>query len=378
MATTPAQPSTTTHPTAQPVTASLATPPAAIHPPAAHPTLTVSAVARRLGIAPATLRTWDRRYNLGPGSHAAGSHRRYTHTDVRRLELMRRLTLEGVAPADAARIALASDAPADVGADGVPSAAHALVPGLGGPRGAPDAGLPATRRDRDRQGQIPPPRTIGRVPVQHGMAISDGAVTVRGLARAAMALDPVAVTEIIELSIQRRGTLITWEALLTPFFVTMGDRIMTTGEGVEVEHLVSHCVCTVFGRIGANLKQTGQGRPVLLAGVAGEQHVLPLFALCAALAERRVPTRMLGACLPAPSLGAAMRRSGPAVVFLWAQLPRVGTPAYLDALPSVRPAPILVLGGPGWDMGGRRLPNNLQRVRCLSEAVDRVVAVAGT
>ena len=39
--------------------------------------LTVAAVARRLGVAPATLRTWDRRYGLGPSSHEAGEHRRY-------------------------------------------------------------------------------------------------------------------------------------------------------------------------------------------------------------------------------------------------------------------------------------------------------------
>ncbi|MGI9196332.1 MAG: MerR family transcriptional regulator, partial [Candidatus Nanopelagicales bacterium] len=38
--------------------------------------LTVAAVARRLGVAPATLRTWDRRYGVGPTEHAAGSHRR--------------------------------------------------------------------------------------------------------------------------------------------------------------------------------------------------------------------------------------------------------------------------------------------------------------
>ena len=30
------------------------------------PALAVAAVARRLGVAPATLRTWDRRYGLGP------------------------------------------------------------------------------------------------------------------------------------------------------------------------------------------------------------------------------------------------------------------------------------------------------------------------
>lgn len=69
--------------------------------------LTVAAVARRLGVAPATLRTWDRRYGLGPSEHSAGAHRRYTNADVARLMTMRRLTLEGVAPSEAARTALA-------------------------------------------------------------------------------------------------------------------------------------------------------------------------------------------------------------------------------------------------------------------------------
>ncbi|MCA1655283.1 MAG: MerR family transcriptional regulator, partial [Pseudonocardiaceae bacterium] len=35
-------------------------------------TLPVAAVARRLGIAPATLRTWDRRYGIGPRVHTTG------------------------------------------------------------------------------------------------------------------------------------------------------------------------------------------------------------------------------------------------------------------------------------------------------------------
>ncbi|MBE1874337.1 MerR family transcriptional regulator [Myceligenerans pegani] len=74
------------------------------------PGLAVAAVAKRLGVAPATLRTWDRRYGLGPSGRTAGSHRRYTPDDVARLLVMRRLTLEGHAPGDAARAAIeASD-----------------------------------------------------------------------------------------------------------------------------------------------------------------------------------------------------------------------------------------------------------------------------
>ena len=69
--------------------------------------LTVAAVARRIGVAPATLRTWDRRYGLGPSSHEAGSHRRYCPADLARLTLMRRLISTGVAPCEAAEQARA-------------------------------------------------------------------------------------------------------------------------------------------------------------------------------------------------------------------------------------------------------------------------------
>ncbi len=64
--------------------------------------LTVAAVARRIGVAPATLRTWDRRYGLGPSEHVEGEHRRYCPKDLAKLTMMRRLIVAGVAPAEAA------------------------------------------------------------------------------------------------------------------------------------------------------------------------------------------------------------------------------------------------------------------------------------
>ena len=68
--------------------------------------LTVAAVARRLGVAPATLRTWDRRYGIGPTNHDTGTHRRYSANDVTRLSAMVRLIVAGVTPKDAAIKAL--------------------------------------------------------------------------------------------------------------------------------------------------------------------------------------------------------------------------------------------------------------------------------
>src|SRR5512144_2431207 len=70
--------------------------------------LTVAAGARRLGVAPSTLRTWDRRYGLGPSPHTAGAHRPYSPSDVTRLVVMRGLVVEGVPPAEAAQIALST------------------------------------------------------------------------------------------------------------------------------------------------------------------------------------------------------------------------------------------------------------------------------
>lgn len=105
------------------------------------PLLAVAAVARRLGVAPATLRTWDRRYGLGPSEHTAGAHRRYTGADVERLMVMRRLTATGVAPADAARVALDAD----------PSAADQLVGASRTPAAVVEAALAAAARPAEAQ-----------------------------------------------------------------------------------------------------------------------------------------------------------------------------------------------------------------------------------
>ncbi len=70
----------------------------------------VGMVARRLGVAPSTLRTWNRRYGIGAQALSPGRHRRYTDEDISRLEHMQKLILRGVSPGDAARAALAAGA----------------------------------------------------------------------------------------------------------------------------------------------------------------------------------------------------------------------------------------------------------------------------
>lgn len=69
--------------------------------------LSVTAVAAKLGVSASTLRTWERRYGLGPGARPAGSHRRYLPEDVARLSRMTDLIRSGVSASDAASTVLA-------------------------------------------------------------------------------------------------------------------------------------------------------------------------------------------------------------------------------------------------------------------------------
>jgi DNA-binding transcriptional MerR regulator len=64
---------------------------------------TAGQVARHLGIAESTLRSWHRRYHLGPDNRPARGYRRYTPEDVTRLQRMCELVKSGMLPSDAAR-----------------------------------------------------------------------------------------------------------------------------------------------------------------------------------------------------------------------------------------------------------------------------------
>lgn len=314
------------------------------------PTLTVAAVARRLGVAPATLRTWARRYGLGPGAHTAGAHRRYSAEDLARLVIMRRLTHEGVSPAEAARLAIAEEAPVADGND------LARVINL-----VPDSA------ERGAFSAIDPRRAGGgRV-----VAMPEASPAVRGLARASMALDAQGVTEVLRRHLGSEGVIRMWDTLVAPVLLGLGDRWASTGEGIEVEHLFSECVMGVLRTSTARLTEPRNSLPVLLACLDEEQHSLPIHALAAALAERGIGARQLGSRMPASALASAVRRTGPGVIFLYATM-AVPNVDELGTLTRVRPSPRVMVGGPGWP---RDLPPAVRPIASLQQAVDAILAV---
>ncbi|MGW4114129.1 MerR family transcriptional regulator [Actinosynnema sp. NPDC004786] len=299
-------------------------------------TLSVAAVARRLGVAPATLRTWDRRYGLGPSDHTTGRHRRYAPLDVARLELMQRALLRGASSAEAAKYALAGPVRAPLSA----VVTGGEVDGTSGAAGGRGLKLQAANR------------------------------RARGVGRAALAMDSAAVQGLLADAIEADGVVATWNEVVRPVMAAITARWEHSGAGVEVSHLVEACVLAALVRATPVVAQPRNHRPVLLACAPDERHDLPLYALAAVLGRRGVGVRQLGAALPADALAAAVRRTAPAAVVLWAQLPRYADPGVVAGLPRTRQQVRVFVGGPGWERGV--VPQPAERVNDLGSAADVV------
>ncbi len=195
----------------------------------------------------------------------------------------------------------------------------------------------------------------------------------RGLGRAAMALDGTAVTALLIEALERDGVLVTYERLMRPVLVAIGDRWSLTGQGVEVEHLLSECIAavmrarTVAGPAGPRL--------ALLACADQELHSVPLQVLGGALADLGIASRLLGAAVPPDALTAAVRRIGPAALFVWSQLAETGSPEQLQKLPRTRPRVTVLVGGAGWAV--ERLPPAVMFCPDLRSAVAGIGSATG-
>lgn len=261
--------------------------------------LTVAAVARRLGVAPATLRTWDRRYGVGPSGHVEGEHRRYCPNDLARLTMMRRLIIAGVAPVEAAAQA------------------------------------------KEFNGEVELTKIVKDLEVREDV--------VDALYKGLEAFDRAFVEATLESEIAKYGVEGAWADVIVPTLFLIGQEWEINQQGIEIEHLFSEILKrTMHNRVVA-LKKPINPRPVLIAAVGEELHSLPLHALAAALCERNVETYVLGARTPLSALSAMISRCAPPAIFLWAQLPHNADTKYWREIPSIRPAPRVVIGGPGWD-----------------------------
>ena len=286
--------------------------------------LTVAAVARRIGVAPATLRTWDRRYGLGPSAHEAGEHRRYCPQDLAILTTMRKLITAGVAPADAAQQA------------------------------------------KDFKGKISVEKIVDNFEVREEL--------VEALHNASKLLDKTFVENALRKDIAKHGVIASWSEVIVPLLFLIGEDWEKTQTGIEVEHLLTEILKSVLRERSSGMSEPCNPRPVLLASVGEEMHSLALHALASALAEKNISTYFLGARTPLEALSGVITRSAPPAIFLWAQLPHNGDQRFYTDIPAVRPAPRIIIGGPGW---GVNADCPVAHVSDLSQACAEIERAVG-
>jgi DNA-binding transcriptional MerR regulator len=286
------------------------------------PTMPVAVVARRLGVAPATLRTWDRRYGLGPSKHTGGKHRRYGAADISRLELMQRALLRGASTAEAARFALESS-------------------------------ITETPAEAEQPARIEPDRSVAR-----------------RLRSAALAMDGVATQRILAEAIADTGALVAWETVIEPVLTAFSAGWHGAHSGAEAEYLLAESVLGALVRATPMLDQPHNSRPVLLSGVPDERANLPLYALAACLAERGIGVQLFGTPPPAEVLAVAVRRSAPAAIVLRAQWSTVADGRLFPRVSRGRQRSRVFAWGPGW--AHTSLPDNVESLADLRTAAERI------
>jgi methanogenic corrinoid protein MtbC1 len=129
-----------------------------------------------------------------------------------------------------------------------------------------------------------------------------------------------------------------YDGILAQAMHLVGERWATGQWSVAEEHLASQTLLRALDRVRPDFAPESRIGPVaVLAGVAGEQHMIGLVCLAQVLAERGWTVTNLGADVPASDLGRFVSRNDARLVALSASDPaRIGTAA--EAIDAVRAA----------------------------------------
>lgn len=253
--------------------------------------LSVGDAATQLSLPASTLRTWERRYGLGPSARTAGGHRRYDDVDVRRLLRMQHLVSRGLTPSEAAKSAL-----------------------------------------RSIEGHI-----------------VTGADLAEAVVDAARADDSSALEQLFTTCFDTHGTVEAWSDHISITMQKVSEEWFAGGLGIDAANLVNDALLTTLGSRHAGTRLPEDAQPsVLLAAAGEERHALPLLALQAALADLGVACRIQGQRTSYAQLADLLAREMPAVVFLWASRTQDDLEGFREIMRVSEGRTQVVLGGPGW------------------------------
>ena len=263
----------------------------------------VGAVSSRLSITASTLRTWERRYGVGPSFRTQGGHRRYNELDIDRVELMRRLVASGVSAQDAARVARALD--------------------------------------RDELG-LALDDELNRKPTE---------LTPEGLGDAVLAAvvvgDRDRLRELFEGLLRQFQVTAAWRDVLAPTLRRMTSE-SATGGGLDADAATaaSELIVRELHALMAFERMPNTGHThILFARSLPEVEAIPLLVLEAALVQAGVTTQAVGPELDGRSVAALTMRLRPDVLVTWGHPP---TPPLRRAMGELEGVTSVIRALPAW------------------------------
>ncbi len=271
----------------------------------------IQAAARLCGIPATTLRAWERRYGVPVPRRTAAAYRLYSAEDVALVQRMRALVDEGVAPAEAAQLVLAS------------------LPAASSTEPAPLDGLELAQQ-----------RVLAAMQRWDTFAIDTE------LTRLSMLLDAQTL----------------YERVVAPLVVEVGRRWERGDISIAQEHLLTERL-ELAVRAALRALERQEGPLVLLACADHEQHVLGMLGAALRLASSGARTVTLGAMTPPEAIGEAVRNMAPRMVGLSVSVAPAGARTLFKAYSKACGATLWVVGGAA-----------AESVRAAVEAAGGIVA----
>jgi DNA-binding transcriptional MerR regulator/methylmalonyl-CoA mutase cobalamin-binding subunit len=242
-----------------------------------------------VGVPEASLRAWERRYALLEPDRSSGGFRLYSRADERRIRAMQAHMARGIAPAQAASLALAESADS-----------------------------------------IVPPRSP--------------AALIDALIAAAEAFDATRFDTLLDAAFAL-GQLTAIRDVVLPTLVEVGARWASSEITVGHEHFASHLVERRLLTLAQGW-EAGRGPLALLACPSGERHTLGLVCFGLVLADRGWRIAYLGADTPIDQVHDVSAQMGPDAVVLCVRDPR-HLLANADAIAALAARQHTVLAGDG-------------------------------
>lgn len=252
----------------------------------------IQEASRRLGLSPATLRAWERRYGVPRPSRSRGAYRLYDDGDLAQLVRMQELVASGMAPAQAATAVLS---------EGLPPANAAAAAGL----------------------------------VELGERI----------VAAAVEFDAATFDHALERALATTSVPLVCDDLIVPVLQRLGELWASGKLGVAHEHWASHKLGTTLANLARLVQPLRPTRRAVVACLPHEEHEYACHVVALHLAQAGVACLVLGGKTPAAALQEAVERISPDLVALTTSCP----------IPEPRPlvrAIARACGSTPWYVGG--------------------------